>query len=37
MVAAATVLLASGRRYRRAALTQGTLPLLGLVLFLVAR
>ena len=37
MVAAATVLLASGRRYRRAALTQGTLPLLGVVLFLVAR
>ncbi|WP_141824272.1 DUF1304 domain-containing protein [Humibacillus xanthopallidus] len=36
MVAAATVLLASGRHYLRAALTQGTLPLLGFVLFLLA-
>ena len=36
MVAAASVLLTSGRHYRRAALTQGTLPLLGLVLTLLA-
>src|SRR5215203_1547745 len=36
MVAAATVLMTSGSRYLRAALTQGTLPLLGFVLTLLA-
>ncbi|EWS99999.1 epimerase [Intrasporangium oryzae NRRL B-24470] len=36
MLAAATVLVTSGRRYLRAALTQGTLPLLGLLTFLAA-
>ena len=36
MVAAATVLVTSGRRYLRAALTQGTLPLLGFVTMLFA-
>ena len=36
MVAAAAGLAASGRRYRRAALTQGTLPLLGFIAMLFA-
>ncbi len=36
MVAAAVVLAASGRRYVRAALTQGTLPLLGFLAMLLA-
>ncbi|HEX5728311.1 DUF1304 domain-containing protein [Microbacterium sp.] len=36
MVAAALVLVTSGRRYLRAALIQGTLPLIGFVLFLFA-
>jgi putative membrane protein len=36
MVAAALVLLSSGARYLRAALIQGTLPLIGFVLFLFA-
>jgi putative membrane protein len=36
MVLAATVLVTSGRQYLRPALTQGTLPLLGLVAFLLA-
>ncbi len=36
MVAAATVLVTTGRHYLRAALTQGTLPLIGLVLTLLA-
>ncbi|MCU1538605.1 MAG: epimerase [Humibacillus sp.] len=36
MVAAATVLITSGRQYLRAALSQGTLPLVGLVLTLLA-
>lgn len=36
MVAAATVLVTSGRRYLRAALSQGTLPLIGFVLTLLA-
>ena len=36
MVAAATVLVTSGRRYLRAAMTQGTLPLLGFVTMLFA-
>ncbi len=31
---AASVLVTSGRRYLRAALTQGTLPFVGFVLFL---
>lgn len=35
MVLAALVLLSTGRSYLTAALTQGTLPLLGFVLFLV--
>ena len=34
MVAAATVLVTTGRRYLRAALSQGTLPLIGFVLTL---
>ena len=36
MAAAAMVLLTSGRRYLRPALIQGTLPLIGFVLFLFA-
>ena len=36
MVAASLVLLTSGRKYLRPALIQGTLPLLGFVLFLFA-
>jgi putative membrane protein len=36
MVAAALVLLTTGARYLRAALLQGTLPLIGAVLFLFA-
>src|SRR6478735_4462070 len=36
MVAAALVLLTTGLRYLRAALLQGTLPLIGFVLFLFA-
>ena len=36
MVAAALVLLTTGGRYLRAALIQGTLPLIGFVLFLFA-
>jgi putative membrane protein len=36
MVAAATVLVSSGRHYLRAALTQGTVPLIGFVLTLLA-
>ena len=36
MAAAAMVLVTSGRKYIRAALTQGTLPLIGFVLFLFA-
>ncbi|GAA5034946.1 DUF1304 domain-containing protein [Microbacterium fluvii] len=36
MVAASLVLLTSGGKYLRAALTQGTLPLIGFVLFLFA-
>ena len=36
MVLAATVLLTSGRQYARAAVTQGTLPLVGLIAFLLA-
>jgi len=36
MVAASLVLVTSGRRYLRAALIQGTLPLIGFVLFLFA-
>ena len=36
MVAAALVLLTTGLRYLRAALIQGTLPLIGFVLFLFA-
>ena len=36
MVAAALVLLTSGKGYARAAATQGTLPLIGFVLFLFA-
>ena len=36
MTAAAAVLVTSGRHYLRAALTQGTLPLIGLVLTLLA-
>ena len=36
MVAAALVLLTTGRSYLRAALIQGTLPLIGFVLFLFA-
>jgi len=36
MVAAALVLLTTGKRYLRAALIQGTLPLIGFVLFLFA-
>ena len=36
MVAAALVLLTTGLRYLRAALIQGTLPLIGFVLFLLA-
>ena len=36
MVAAALVLLTTGRSYLRAALIQGTLPLIGFVLFLLA-
>ncbi|HWM16492.1 MAG TPA: DUF1304 domain-containing protein [Microbacterium sp.] len=36
MVAASLVLLTSGGRYLRAALIQGTLPLIGFVLFLFA-
>ena len=36
MVAAALVLLTTGMRYLRAALIQGTLPLIGFVLFLFA-
>ena len=36
MVAAAMVLLTTGRRYLGAALIQGTLPLIGFVLFLFA-
>lgn len=36
MVAASLVLLTSGRRYLRPALSQGTLPLIGAVLFLFA-
>lgn len=35
MVLAATVLTTTGPGYRRAALTQGTLPLIGFVLFLL--
>nr|WP_281497203.1 DUF1304 domain-containing protein [Ornithinimicrobium sp. F0845] len=35
MVAAAAVLLSTGRSYLVAALTQGTLPLIGFLLFLV--
>ena len=36
MAAAAAVLVATGRRYLRAALSQGTLPLIGFVLTLLA-
>jgi putative membrane protein len=36
MVAASLVLLTTGMKYLRAALTQGTLPLVGFVLFLFA-
>jgi putative membrane protein len=36
MLAASLVLLTSGRKYLRPALIQGTLPLLGFVLFLFA-
>jgi len=36
MVAASLVLVTSGRRYLRAALIQGTLPLIGFVLFVFA-
>ena len=36
MVAAATVLITTGRSYLRAALSQGTIPLLGFVLTLLA-
>lgn len=36
MVAAALVLITTGGKYLRAALTQGTLPLIGFVLFLFA-
>ena len=36
MVAASLVLLTTGMKYLRAALTQGTLPLIGFVLFLFA-
>jgi putative membrane protein len=36
MVAAALVLISTGSRYLRAALLQGTLPLVGFVLFLFA-
>ena len=36
MVAAALVLLTTGMKYLRAALIQGTLPLIGFVLFLLA-
>lgn len=36
MVAAAVVLVSTGRRYIGAAFTQGTLPLIGLVLILLA-
>ena len=36
MVAAATVLVTTGRRYLRAALSQGTMPLIGFVLTLLA-
>jgi putative membrane protein len=36
MVLAATVLVTTGLRYLRAALTQGTLPLIGFVLTLLA-
>ena len=36
MLAASLVLLTSGRRYLRAALIQGTLPLIGFVVFLFA-
>lgn len=36
MVLAATVLTTTGRGYLRAALTQGTLPLIGFILFLVS-
>ncbi len=36
MLAASLVLLTSGRRYLRAALVQGTLPLIGFVLFFFA-
>jgi len=36
MLAAALVLVTSGRRYVRPALVQGTLPLVGVVLFLFA-
>ena len=36
MVAAALVLLTTGAKYLRAAVTQGTLPLIGFVLFLFA-
>ena len=36
MVAAALVLLTTGKRFVRAALIQGTLPLIGFVLFLFA-
>ncbi|MFH8252223.1 DUF1304 domain-containing protein [Microbacterium sp. B2969] len=36
MVAAALVLISSGRKYLRAALLQGTLPLVGFVLLLFA-
>ena len=36
MAAAAVVLLTTGRKYLRPALIQGTLPLIGLVLFLFA-
>ena len=36
MLAASLVLLTSGRRYLRPALIQGTLPLIGFVLFLFA-
>ena len=36
MLAASLVLLSSGGRYLRAALTQGTLPLIGFVLFFFA-
>ena len=36
MTAAALILLSTGRSYLRAALVQGTLPLLGFALFLFA-